>query len=289
MRLHLHAAGIVLALAGVAGCAISDYGVITDNDQSRANGGDRGAVINTAGKAHIIEKSQTVTIWPDGSDEWISFVDQKADGTAMLTTYNNFSTGSEPIFHDDLYCNAAWTGCSIWTNPDDNDENLFDGSYNVNCSGARSTSTLLSTGRYYGECGRQRARLSVEQKLSLLDGSVEAAAFGRKGLLWTLDRSNTQVRVRNEETGVTVGVPLRGVCIDLFAGGPRRPAMVWLDHSMLGPVFRDYAERLDDELLAESLEVTITYNGVPLTFTIAGGAHPVVNSRVWRERANRSF
>lgn len=283
------AVALAVVLVVPSGCAISDYGVITDNDESKAGGGDRGTVVNTAGKAHIIEKSQTIVIYPDGTDEWVNFVDQKADGTATLTAYNNFSTGTEPLFHDDLYCNAAWTGCSIWTSPDDNDDRLFDSTFNPNCSGARSTSTLLSTGRYYGECGRQRGRLGVRQKLSLLHGAVEATAFGRQGLLWSLDSSNTDVRVRNLETGLEVGIPLGGVCVDLFASRRRQPAIAWLDHPLLGPIFRDYAGRLDNELHTETLEVTITYNGVPVSFTVAGGAHPVVNSRLWRDRANRSF
>jgi hypothetical protein len=142
-----------LVLVAGFGCAITNYGTITDNNQAQAGPQGVQPVINTAGKAHIMETSQIATIWSDGTDEFINFVDQKADGTATLTTYNNFSTGSEPIFHDDLYCNTAWNGCSIFTAPDDNDSNIFDGTTNLNCSGARSLSILLSTGRYYGECG----------------------------------------------------------------------------------------------------------------------------------------
>jgi len=286
MRYLLFVALSALVIAGL-GC-LTDYGIITDNDQSRPGVND-GPIVNTNGKAHVKEAYRGATIWPDGTDELFSFVDQKSDGTATITTYNNYSTGSEPIFHDDLYCNTSWTGCSIFTAPDDNDENLFDGRWNPSCSGARSLSILYSTGRYYGECGSQQAKLRVEEKISLLNGAVAAKAYGRGGLLWKLDSSNTTIRVRNLTTGASVNVPFYGASAEFFWSRTQDPAFLWLDHPMLGVAFRDYANRLDDELYAEALEVTITHNGVPIRFSISGGDHPVVNSSVWRERANRSF
>ncbi len=287
MRYLLFTALSLLVIAGL-GC-ITDYGIITDNDQSVAGRRNNDAPINTVGKAHIRYGFQAVTIWPDGTDELLSFVDQAADGTATLTTYNNFSTGTEPAFHADLYCNASWSGCSIFTAPDDNDGNLFDGRFNPNCSGARSLSILVSTGRYYGECGSQEAKLRIDEKIALLDSAVSAKAFGRDGLLWSLNSSNTSIRVRNLSTGLTVGLPLYGAGIEFFATRLKDPAVLWLDHPMLGVTFREYANLLDDELHAEALELTIEHNGIPIRFTVSGGDHPDVNSSVWRRRANLSF
>lgn len=276
----------LLVIVGL-GC-ISDYGIITDNNQSRPGVND-GPIVNTNGKAHIKEIVQLGMIYPDGSDQLFTHVDQKSDGTSTLTTYNNYSTGSEPVVHDDLYCNTSWSGCAIFTAPDDNDDNQFDGTWNQNCAGSRSLSFLIATGRYYGECGSQRAKLRVDEKIAMLNSAVAVKAFGREGLLWKLDSSNTTIRAKNLTTGATVNVPLFGASIDMFWGRSQDPAFLWLDHPMLGLAFRDYANRLDNELYAEGLEVTITHNGVPISFTVSGGDHPVVNSSLWRIRANRSF
>ena len=125
--------GFCLVLAMGVGCAITNYSLITDNDQ--VSNGQGSGVVNTNGKAKMTSQ-QVATIWPDGSDELFSFIDQKADGTAVITTYNNFSTGGDPTFHSDLYCNTAWNGCAIWTAPDDNVGDIFDGTFNANCAGA---------------------------------------------------------------------------------------------------------------------------------------------------------
>ena len=81
MRKALYSAFCCVLLFG-GGCHISNYGIITDNNQSNGSGG---GIVNTTGKAHIKESSQVASIWPDGSDEMINFVDQMSDGTATLT------------------------------------------------------------------------------------------------------------------------------------------------------------------------------------------------------------
>jgi len=247
-----------LLLAAGFGCAITDYGVITDNNQSIAGQRNDGPAVNTAGKAHIVETSQSATIWPDGTDELFSFVDQRGDGSATITTYNNFSTGSEPVFHSDLYCNSSWNGCAIFSAPDDNVGDPFDGQWNRNCAGSRSLSLLLGTGRYYGECGKQQAKLSVQEKISLLGSAVTAKAFGREGLLWSLDESNTTISVQNLDTGLTINVPLAGARIDHFLSNHGNVAFQWLDHAMVGVALRSFASRLDNELNGHTLEVTIS-------------------------------
>ena len=113
------------------GCAITDYDIITDNDQGSGSDPAQG-IVNTSGKAKIVPSVQVATMFSDGTDETFSMIDQKADGTATITTYNNYSTGDGAVFHDDLYCNPDWNGCSILTAPDNNDGNLFDGMRNMN-------------------------------------------------------------------------------------------------------------------------------------------------------------
>jgi hypothetical protein len=273
----------LILLAVMAGCAVTDYGVITDNDQTRAGSNAQQPVVNTNGKAHIYMSNRWVTLWPDGTDELIHFVDQAADGTSSLTTYNNFQTYDEPSFHDDLYCNPDWSGCAIFTAPDENDANRFDGRTNPNCFGARSLSTLLSTGRYYGECGRSKAKLSIDEKVTLLNGAVSAQRLGRAGLLWNLDGRNTSIIVRNLETGASHVVPLMGAEIETFVSENGRATLARFDHPMLGPVLLHVAGMLGDELRSEGLELTVSHHGVDVSFTIAGGANELVRRGV---RAN---
>lgn len=163
--------GFALVLAAGVGCAITDYPIITDNDQGL---GDGGGIVNTNGKAHLIT-SQVATLWPDGADELFSQVDQKVNGDQTITTYNNYST-MYPIFHDDLYCNPDWQGCAIVTapNPAVGDADPFDYSWNQSCGGSRSLSLLVSYGaRSYGECGR--AAWTYAQKLQVLNAMNQAA------------------------------------------------------------------------------------------------------------------
>lgn len=216
--------GFCLVLAMGLGCAITDYDVITDNDQVK-NGGS--GVVNTNGKAKITPSAQIATTYSDGTDELFSMVDQKSDGTGTITTYNNFSSGSDPIFHDDLYCNPDWNGCSIFTAPDNNDGNLFDGSANNNCSGARSLSVLLSTSRYYGECGR--ARVDMNDRLTVLN-SGQVNAWG--GLAYNLNRGNFGVRLQKEGAQI-VNVPVFGnIAATITMDGGRR-AHLDLQNSMI--------------------------------------------------------
>ena len=267
MRKALYSAFCFLLAAGF-GCHISNYGIITDNNQSNGSGG---GIVNTTGKALIKESSQVVSIWPDGTDETINFVDQMSDGTATLTTYNNFSTGSEPTFHDDLYCNPDWEGCSARTSPYNNVANLFDQRFNFNCSGARSICITLSTGRYYGECGRNNARLTIDEKIAALGSAIPSQRFGRLGLLWRLNGRNTSITARNLETGQSYFVPLFGAEIEQFMSERGNVAFTRLDHPMLGSALLGFAGMLEDELASEGIEVTVQVNGISASFVIAGG------------------
>jgi hypothetical protein len=275
MRKGFYFLFMLTLMAGV-GCAITDYGVITDNNQSNAASG----VVNTQGKAHVRETSQIATIWPDGTDELFTFVDQQSDGTATLTTYNNFSSGSEPTFHDDLYCNPDWSGCSIFTAKDNNDSNLFDGRSNANCTGARSLSLLLGTGRYYGECGRAAARMSIDDKVRLASTGVQAQRFGIEGMLWSVGAGNTMVTARNLETGAFFLVPTVGIEVEHFFANNGNRAATWLDHPMIGTAMLGLAGMLRDELYSEGMELTVHYNGVETSFLLAGGKNDLVQRRV---------
>jgi hypothetical protein len=199
--------GFCLVLVMGVGCAITDYQIITDNDQL-INQQYANATVNTNGKAHI-RSFQIALIFGDGADEIINFVDQKTNGDRTMTTYNNFSTfgGPGPTFHDDLYCNPDWQGCAIWTSHDPPGGfdragvgySAYDGRWNQNCNGARSIVYLVGTTRqsrgYYndGECGRTQH--SLAEYTQLLNMGELGAFGGRPGLWYMLDSSNTNYSV----------------------------------------------------------------------------------------------
>lgn len=269
--------GFCLVLLVGFGCAITDYGTITDNNQVTAKKAGKFSgiqpVIDTKGRAHIQETSQIATIWPDGTDELLNFVDQKADGTAKLTTYNNFSTGpNEPTFHDDLYCNTDRQGCSVFDAPDNNDGNLFDGTFNTNCSGARSLSLLLSTGRYYGECGKLQANSKVDlmSKAALFNSAIFAVRMGREGLLYNMNSSNLSIHLTNAN-GVTQQLPLSGT-ISLWRDASQNIGLLDMRNSLVSSTLRWYRGYLAQD--ATSLTTaTLTYNGISADFTIGGSGN----------------
>lgn len=257
--------GFALVLAMGVGCAITDYSVIVDNDQV-ANGQGSG-IVNTSGKAHLVEGSQIATLWPDGADEIINFVDQKANGDQVLTTYNNFSS-AYPIFHDDLYCNPDWAGCAITTaqNPVVGDADIFDYKWNPSCKGARSLSLLLSTTRYYGECGR--AKISWADRVKAINLGTLGRAHGMEGLFYNLNHNNLTVTLDNNAGYVTT-LPVTADAT-LFVGGQgRHKGMLDLTNPLMMGMFRSYADFLANHATHQT-NMTVTYEGISLSYTIAG-------------------
>ena len=257
--------GFCLVLAMGVGCAITDYDLIVDNDQ--VSNGQGSGVINTNGKAKIMS-AQFATIWSDGSDELFSMVDQKANGDRTLTTYNNFSTATEPTFLDDLYCNPDWQGCSIFTAPDPEvgDVDPFDGSTNVNCSGVRSLSVLVGTTRYYGECGR--AKMNLSDRLSLANMGRIATQVGKEGLLYDLNRSNFSMTMNNN-AGVAINLPITGDYSMFVTDSGRRQISLNMQNPLGANVGRAFADFLRTYGTSQT-DVTISYNGISTTFEIGG-------------------
>lgn len=258
--------GFCLVLAMGVGCAITNYDLITDNDQ--VSNGQGTGVVNTNGKA-LIMSAQVATTWADGSDELFSMVDQKSNGDRTLTTYNNFSTGDDPIFRDDLYCNPDWSGCAIATAPDPEvgDADDFDASFNTNCLGYRSLSVLLSTTRYYGECGR--AKMALSDRLSLANMGRLATVMGKEGLMYDLNRNNTTIVVDNN-AGVSTSLPITGDYSVFVAGtGSTRQISVDLTNPLGANVGRAFSDFLRNYGTNQT-DVTLTYNGISMTYEVGG-------------------
>jgi hypothetical protein len=254
-----------LVLVASVGCAITDYEIITDNDQV-ANGQGSG-VINTNGKA-LIESTQVGIIQPDGIDQLFTMVDQRADGVQTLTTYNNFTSyGSGPTFMDTLYCNPDWQGCAILTATDTNDaaDDPYDyDKFNPNCSGARSIVYIVSTTRYYGECGR--AKLSLADRLALLNMARISSKNGSEMLVYDINRNNTTITLDNK-AGVVSNLPITGDYSVAFNMQGKRQALV----NMANPLAANMGRALADfsrNYGSSRTDISLNYNGI--SYTIHG-------------------
>jgi hypothetical protein len=229
--------GFCLVLAMGVGCAFTDYGVIID--------GYTGEIENTNGKAMIMPGSQVATIWSDGADCLFTMVDQKANGDQTLTTYNHYTTDGS-YFQDFDYCSPDWTGCAIYTapNPVVGDVDIFDGTANYNCSGARSYSVRVALYGRYTECGRGwQDRLSATQTMNEMNGDLVA----------NLSRANTQFVIGDQQLNMIGVVPVE---LNLEGAGT---LAVYLDN----PLFTRNLINLHGLLTANGAtqDVTVYFNG----------------------------
>jgi hypothetical protein len=185
------------------GCALTNYSLITDNDV--------GGTVNTAGNSYVKQSVQVATTYPDGSDNLIWFVNQKTNGDRNLSTINFFTTGSASLFKDDLYCSPDWNGCAV-SNSDDpqvGDVDNYDYTANPHCSGYRSLSLLVSSSRYYGECGRVASTGRSTRMISLANNMTPVQIGAATWLRANLNASNTSL-VLNNQNGSSYAVPMTG-------------------------------------------------------------------------------
>jgi len=226
--------GFLVVAAMGFGCAVTDYDLITDNDS-------RG-VVNTQGKAYIIRDFSTIAFaYPDGNDQAFYMIDQNSAGVANIDTYNYYTTDGGTPYKDDSYCSPDWTGCSIVSATDTNDGSdvMFDyDHFNPNCSGARSLVYLLSTTRYYGECGRATITDRTQKLISLANNMQTVQRFGRTVLHTALNANNLSVVFTNNSTGSTF-TPSIISSVDLYLNFGARRASVDFSNPMNGRLFQN--------------------------------------------------
>jgi len=238
------------------GCALTNYELITDNDS--------GGVVNTAGNAYVRQSSQAATTYPDGTDNLIWFVDQKANGDRKLSTVNYFTTGTI-MFKDDLYCSPDWAGCKVSTSndPEVGDVDDYDYAANPSCSGYRSLSLLVSTTRYYGECGRARTTDRATKMIALANDMTPVQLNGATWLRGNLSALNTSMVLNNHngsvyalpmtsQIGVTANFATRRVILDLTNPNNRNVAQNAINWSKAHP--------------GPGIEATLTVNGNDLVY-----------------------
>ncbi len=182
--------GALLLTLISAGCAITDYPVITDAR------GDYSGVIRTGHKAYIRPSAGVATIWSDGSDELFTLVYQNQYGDQKLYTFNNFDPTGSVMFLDDLYCDWRYDGCEItrsWNPVNSVMDNIFDYEKFPDCSGARSLSVFVSYGaRYMGECGDSMS--NNKQALAAEFANLATTTWrGQTAYIIPIDSSNTTI------------------------------------------------------------------------------------------------
>jgi len=239
------------------GCALTNYELITDNDIG-------GAAVNTAGNTYV-RATQVATLWPDGADNLTWYVDQKANGDRKLSTTNYFTTSGSP-FKDDLYCSPDWSGCKVATadDPEVGDVDIFDYAANPSCAGYRSLSLLVSTTRYYGECGRA----SADRNTRLISMGNEMTPVPFNGATWlrtNLSALNASLRVDNHngsvsalpitsQIGVTANFAKRQMVLDMTNPNNRTLAQNFINWSKAHP--------------GPSIEATLTVNGNDFKYNV---------------------
>jgi hypothetical protein len=272
--------GFCLVLAAGIGCAITDYQLITDNDQKH-NNNQANFTVNTNGKAHI--RSFTVgIIWSDGP--WTNdlyFVDQKSNGNrtmqkySLVTTAERFYAGEAGV-HDDLYCNPDWVGCSggTSTDPPGGYDRVgagfaaFDFDVNVPCSFASGNQArteyfnpdrLIATlrqrrGNYNdGECGRESPE-GLTRYLNFINQGQMGTWNGEVGLWYFLDNTNV--------TKMVDGTLIPYASKKFFVQPRGRVGFLWYDN----PLIANELNAMDSVIPGDSEhEVTVIFNGMSHT------------------------
>lgn len=246
--------GFCLVLALGVGCAITDYPVITDNDQlgpGQAQPG--GFIVNTNGKAHIIETTGVSWAYTDGHhEEGFTFADQNSAGDQTLTSYINFSLPGDSTFHDDTYCTPDWNGCAFWTadNPVVGDVNGFDGTHNLACFQGRGGWGLkLGQNARLTECGRI-GELGLSDSLNLYMMGQLGTHEGMEGLFYVLNRQTSNAWIN----GQAFNFPTTSIFV---SPGSRRGVI-----EMDSPIWNSTARRLNALVGQDPFSLRLDYNGI---------------------------
>ncbi|ANM30159.1 hypothetical protein ABI59_12135 [Acidobacteria bacterium Mor1] len=260
----------VVILAVSVGCHVTNYALIVDNNQTGDPGGP-GEIIVTDGKAKLVFASQWATVQADGIDENLTFIRQDASGSQTLYSHNNFSIAGEATFSDDLYCSPETKGCaaakSYDPDPTDPGDDPFDKRVFDQCPGARSLCLTISTGRYYGECGRTSA-LAIRDRLNLWNLGKLSQRGGMEVLLYDVNRQNLTLTLDNR-SGVVTDLPVTGSAEIWTSLSARRFGRMDLSNPLIGHMGRAYADWLA-HFGSSATEVSACYNEVCRSWLIGG-------------------
>lgn len=223
----------LLAVAVVVGfnsaCALTNYPVITDQDQVRQANGTH--VVNTTGRAFIMQKVQVASFVGDQSFNTVWFTNQDQKGNQTIWNHQNIGLVADPdtYFHGNIYMNDDRNTC--WnvraSNPVVGDT-PFDFDINVNCPGSETIVLLLSKsartreagsdgnngnddnpGSDFGGRGQSMAGVTLQQAISVL-GQLDSHAtygsypqYGMNGYKMTVTPANVDVTLATSGGAVT--------------------------------------------------------------------------------------
>ena len=248
------------ALASGAGCALTNYELITDTE---------GDPINTLGSAYVKQESQFATEWPDGSDNLIWYVDQRRNGDRKLYTVNYFTPPGHPNpFKDDQYCQPDWLRCRIVSadDPENNDVDDFDYREHTNCTGYRSLLFLTSATRELGECGRAASIGNAVKMIGLAAGMDQTKVRGETWLAKTLSVENTSI-VLDNRIGSVYRVPLTAT-VGIRANFAKRQVLLDLTNPDMKDVFLDAIAWSHAHPSPNGFVATLTIDGVDLRYHV---------------------
>jgi hypothetical protein len=244
-----------------AGCAVTDYPIITDDR------GSYSGIIRTGHKAWI-QISQVGTIWDDGSDEIFNMVYQNQYGDQKLYTFNNFDPTASVIFLDQTYCDWRYEGYEItrsWNPANDNIDDIFDYEFFPDCSGARSLSLLVSYGTRYGECGDKWS--NIQDKAAEFANLATTTCRGGTAYVLPINAETTSVSLNG------VAAPIYGQFTAFITGRNQtvlpmtpnaRHELAWLSNFV--------AEN------GTKANVTITYGSVSANLNMAFASSGITNN-----------
>lgn len=206
MLRKLTLAGSLAALGLFAGgCAITDYGLVTDAHTKNVHeDGDGFLVTNTNGQAQIRETSRVATLWADAAEFVMTFVEQDQNGDRRHRAKTLVTDAAEPYPWTGAIYNTGDSGqCTVIdaNDPQVGDVDVFDYTFQTNCAGARSMSVLVSVLGRYTENGAFQRRafpmldgtsITDSQMLSILDGAEPVVRNGRDMLKLTVNADTVQ-------------------------------------------------------------------------------------------------
>ncbi len=199
---------VALGLLLAAGCAITDYPVITDTR------GDFTGVIRTGHKAYIIPTNTVAWVLPDGSDELFTVVNQNQYGDQMLSTYDNYDPTASVFFLDQTYCDWRYDGCvavRAWNPANPGLDDVFDYEGFRDCPGFSFVEILAAydENSRMGECGDGLMRPDSQHFAAEFANLLRTAWRGEPAYTVPVDASTMNVTFRAAD-GTDVSMPIYG-------------------------------------------------------------------------------
>ena len=297
----------LLAIAVVVGfnsaCALTNYPVITDRDQVRQANGTH--IVNTTGRAFVMQKIQVASFVGDTSFNTVWFVNQDQKGNQTLWTHENIGRVDRPdtYFHGTVYLNDNRNTC--WNVRADNPvvgDTPFDFDINLNCPGSETIVLLVSKsartresgkdgnngnddnpGSDFGGRGQSMAGVTFQQAISVL-GQLDSHAtygaypeYGMNGYKMTVTPANVDVSLANS-SGVATDFNLDGMTIVYDAANERA---VFDSRSGNSPaILRQLAGWV--EANGSSATISVTFAGTTATNPVA-----LFSAEYYRKLADR--